>query len=561
MTTEFTSLNLRPELMQAIAELGYTVPTPIQAGMIPLMLTGVDVIGQAQTGTGKTAAFALPILHNFESNSRLPQALVLAPTRELALQVASAMIEYGKRMRVRVLAVYGGQPYAPQINSLKRGVDVIVGTPGRLNDLIERKVLDLSGIKTVVLDEADEMLNMGFIEEVEKILAMTPPERQTALFSATLPMRIRKLADGFMRDPQSVTVKQATLTLLATEQRYYLLHESDKLTAVMNLLEVEDPTSVLIFARTRAETGLLASELTQRGFPAEALNGDLEQNARERILGRFRDNQIKVLVATDVAARGLDIDDISHVINFQIPDDPEVYVHRIGRTGRAGKTGIAISLFTPREKRRIRDIENFTKQVLTLGKLPSADDIRARREQKVVDQMKVWLGRGRYQREREIVEQLVAEGNDLIEVAAAALKLARSGEKQRPVANVAEVVDKPSYKSGQSGRSSFSRTERGGGERTERAFSERHARAKGHQSHEDGMVRLKMGHGKLHGVRPNDVVGTIAFQADIPGSAIGKIRIEDNFTFVDVPEHFIEKVMVHNGNYRIGKHKIALERA
>jgi len=565
MTTEFTPLNLRPELMQAIIELGYAEPTPIQEGMIPLMLTGVDVIGQAQTGTGKTAAFALPILHNFEHN-RLPQALVLAPTRELALQVADAMNEYGKYMRVRILAVYGGQPYAPQINSLRRGVDIIVGTPGRLIDLMEREVLDLSAVKTVVLDEADEMLNMGFIEDVETILAATPEGRQTALFSATLPVRIRKLAERFMRDPQSVTVKRNTMTVAAIEQRYYFLHESDKLHAVMNLLEIEDATSALIFARTRAETSLLASELTQRGFPAEALNGDLEQNARERILGRFRENQIKVLVATDVAARGLDIDDISHVINYQLPDDPEVYVHRIGRTGRAGKTGIAISLFTPREKRRLRDIEAFTKQPLTLGKLPTADDIRARREQKVVDMMKVWLGRGRYQREREMIEQLVADGHELIEVAAAALKLARAGEKQRPVANVAEVVEKPAFRS----ERGFSRGERGErserGSRFERGFSnnrsERPAsRHKGRDSHEEGMIRLRMGKGKVHGVRPNDIVGTIAYQAEIPGSAIGKIRIEDTFSFVDVPEVLLDKVLLHNGNYRIGKHKFALERA
>ncbi|MFZ5881689.1 MAG: DEAD/DEAH box helicase [Chloroflexota bacterium] len=561
MTTEFTSLNLRPELTQAIAELGYTEPTPIQAGMIPLMLTGVDVIGQAQTGTGKTAAFALPILHQLESFSRQPHALVLAPTRELALQVASAMNEYGKHLRVRVLAVYGGQPYAPQINNLRRGVDVIVGTPGRLIDLMERDVLDLSGIKTIVLDEADEMLNMGFIEDVEKILAATPAERQTALFSATLPTRIRKLAERFMRDPQSINVKRETMTVAATEQRYYWVHESDKLHAVMNLLEIEDATSVLIFARTRAETSLLASELTQRGFPAEALNGDLEQNARERILARFRENQIKVLVATDVAARGLDIDDISHVINYQLPDDPEVYVHRIGRTGRAGKTGIAISLFTPREKRRLRDIEAFTKQPLTLGKLPTADDIRARREQKVIDMMKVWLGRGRYQREREMIEQLVADGHELIEVAAAALKLARAGEKQRPVANVAEAAERPAYPA----ERGFVRGERGS--RFERGFASGHAERGerssrgGRQSHEEGMTRLKMGKGKLHGVRPNDIVGTIAHHADIPGSAIGKIRIEDTFSFVDVPEVLVEKVILHNGNYRIGKHKFALEKA
>ena len=554
MTTEFTSLNLRPELVQTVTALGYTEPTPIQAALIPVMLTGADVIGQAQTGTGKTAAFALPILHNLQANQRHVQALVLAPTRELALQVSEALSQYGSELKVRVLAVYGGQPYSPQINQLKRGVDIVVGTPGRLLDLLERKVLNLGDVKTVVLDEADEMLNMGFIEDVEAILAATPAERQTALFSATLPPRIRHLADRFMHDPQAVTIKHTTLTVLATEQRYYLVNESDKLNAVMNLLEVENMTSVLIFARTRAETARLASELSQRGFPAEAIHGDLDQNARERTLGRFRQNQVKVLVATDVAARGLDIDDISHVINYQLPDDPEVYVHRIGRTGRAGKTGIAISLFTPREKRRLRDIESLTRQPLTRASLPTAEDIRHFREAQVVEQMKVWLGRGRYQREREMVEQLVAEGHAILEVAAAALKLARQSEKQRPVAAVAEVQEttrsfRPEREYTRGGKKEYS---------TRRDSS---AQRNSHSSHEAGMIRLKMGKGKIHGVRPNDVVGTIAYQADIPGSTIGKIRIEDQFTFVDVPEQFVDKVLLHNGNYRIGKHKFALERA
>ena len=554
MTTEFTSLNLRPELVQTVTALGYTEPTPIQADLIPVMLTGADVIGQAQTGTGKTAAFALPILHNLQPNQRYVQALVLAPTRELALQVAEALGQYGSELKVRVLAVYGGQPYSPQINQLKRGVDIVVGTPGRLLDLLERKVLNLGDVKTVVLDEADEMLNMGFIEDVEAILAATPAERQTALFSATLPPRIRHLADRFMHDPQAVTIKHTTLTVLATEQRYYLVNESDKLNAVMNLLEVENMTSVLIFARTRAETARLASELSQRGFPAEAIHGDLDQNARERTLGRFRQNQVKVLVATDVAARGLDIDDISHVINYQLPDDPEVYIHRIGRTGRAGKPGIAISLFTPREKRRLRDIESLTRQPLTRASLPTAEDIRHFREAQVVEQMKVWLGRGRYQREREMVEQLVAEGHPILEVAAAALKLARQSEKQRPVAAVAEVQEttrsfRPEREYTRGGKKEYS---------TRRVSS---AQRNSHSSHEAGMIRLKMGKGKIHGVRPNDVVGTIAYQADIPGSTIGKIRFEDQFTFVDVPEQFVDKVLLHNGNYRIGKHKFALERA
>jgi len=547
MTTDFTSLNLREELVQAVTALGYTEPTAIQAAMIPVMLTGADVIGQAQTGTGKTAAFALPILQNYKSN-RKPQALVLAPTRELALQVATAMLAYGRLLKANVLPVYGGQPYAPQISQLKRGVDIVVGTPGRIMDLMERKVLDLSDVKTVVLDEADEMLNMGFIESVEAILSATPIERQTALFSATLPARIRALAARFMRDPQAVSVKRATVTVQATEQRYYLVHESDKLNALTNLFEMEPITSALVFARTRAETTRLASELSLRGFPSEALNGDLEQNTRERILGRFRANTLKVLVATDVAARGLDIDDISHVINFQLPDDPEVYVHRIGRTGRAGKTGIAISFFTPRERRRLRDIEGFTKQKLTLAKLPTQEDIFKRREEQLMEQMKVWLARGRAKRERVIVEQLAAEGHDVLDIAAAALKLSRASEKQRPVANVSEVVESP-YQP------------------RERAFGRGRSQVRGRGdssgrvSHEAGMIRLKMSTGKYHGVRPNDVVGMIAYHADIPGNTIGKIRIEDMRTLVDIPEQFVEKVLAKNGDYRIGKHKFALERA
>jgi ATP-dependent RNA helicase DeaD len=558
MTTEFTSLNLRPELEQAIVELGYVTPTGIQEGMIPLMLTGVDVIGQAQTGTGKTAAFALPILHNY-IHQRLPQALVLAPTRELAVQVAAAMEQYGKHLKARVLAVYGGQPYGPQVNQLKRGVDIVVGTPGRIIDLLERKVLDLSMVKTVVLDEADEMLNMGFIEPVEEILSATPSIRQTALFSATMPVRIRSLADRFMRDPQSVTIKKATMTLSGTEQRYYLVHEGDKLAALTNLFEIEPITSALIFVRTRIETGQLAGQLSARGFPAEALNGDLEQNAREQILGRFRSGQIKVLVATDVAARGLDIDDISHVFNYQLPDDAEVYVHRIGRTGRAGKTGIAISLFSPREKRRLREIEHLTKQALTLAKLPTSADILQHRENQVLEQMKIWLGRGRFQRERELVARLVEEGHDAMEIAAAALKISRADEKQRPVANVTDVSVSESRSTPNRGdreRGEYGRGKpqsRDGGRRNDRGDA-----GNKRVSHEAGMVRLKLNKGKENGVRPNDIVGTIAHHADIPGSSIGKIRIEEKFTYVDVPEELVEKVLKHNGNYRIGKDKFTL---
>ncbi len=562
MTTDFTSLNLREELVQAITELGYSEPTPIQAAMIPIMLSGADVIGQAQTGTGKTAAFALPILQNFKPQ-RQPQALVLAPTRELALQVADSMTEYGKHLNVRVLAVYGGQPYGPQIGNLKRGVDIVVGTPGRLNDLLERKVLNLNEIKTVVLDEADEMLNMGFIEEVEKILGETPAQRQTALFSATLPKRIRDLANRFMRDPQSVNIKRETLTLASTEQRYYLVHEAEKTNALTRLFEVEPIKSALIFARTRAETATLANELVVRGIPAEAIHGDLDQNARERVLGRFRANQLKVLVATDVAARGLDIEDISHVFNYHLPDDAEVYVHRIGRTGRAGKTGVAITLVSPREKRRLREVEALTKQPIKKMEIPTPSDIVKHREGQVVETLKIWLGRGRFKRELEMVQELIEAGHDPLNIAAAAIKVARADEKQRPIAEISEVKDerrKPErgFERGNGSPRTARRETPGRGERSERGGS---SRRRGDGSHEEGMVRLKLNKGKMHGVRPNDIVGTIAFNANIPGYVIGKIRIEDKMTYVDVPEDMVEQVLKQNGNYRLGKEKFALTKA
>ncbi|MCQ3938269.1 MAG: RNA helicase [Chloroflexi bacterium] len=552
MTTDFSSLNLRDEITQAITELGYSEPTPIQAGMIPLMLTGVDVIGQAQTGTGKTAAFALPILNNFQ-RQRHPQALILAPTRELALQVADSMNEYGKYLNVRVLAVYGGQPYGPQINSLKRGVDIVVGTPGRLNDLLERNVLVLGEVRTVVLDEADEMLNMGFIEDVELILASTPETRQTALFSATMPPRIRALANRFMRDPQSVTVKRSTLTASAIEQRYYLVHENHKTNALTRLFEMEPIHSALIFTRTRAETSTLANELVVRGIPAEAISGDLDQQARERVLGRFRANQLKVLVATDVAARGLDIDDISHVFNYHLPDDAEVYVHRIGRTGRAGKTGVAITLLSPKEKRRLREVEALTKQPIAKMELPTPEEIAKHRETQVVEKLKVWLGRGRFKRELEMVQELIAAGHDPLNIAAAAIKISRGDEKQRPIAELAEVRDEPRTKGERGKRETFGRREGPG-------HSDRQ-RVKGSRAHEEGMVRLRINKGKLHNIRPSDIVGQIAFHANIPGYTIGKIRIEEKVSFVDVPEDVVNQVLKHSGNYRIGKDKFSVVKA
>ena len=545
-TTDFDRFNLRPELVQAVVALGYNEPTPIQAGIIPLMLAGHDVTGQAQTGTGKTAAFALPILNNLQHEQRLPQALVVAPTRELALQVSDMTADLGQFCEVKVLAVYGGTSYSQQLSELKRGVDIVVGTPGRLLDLIKRGRLDLSHVRTVVLDEADEMLSMGFIEDVEAILAATPPERQTALFSATLPAPIRRLAEKYMHDVQMISIEAEQMTVAATEQRYYLVNEKDKTAALTRLFEMEDITSALIFARTRARTGELTNELNMRGFPAEALNGDLSQDARERTLNRFRAGQVKVLVATDVAARGLDIDDISHVFNYDLPEDVEIYVHRIGRTGRAGRRGIAISLARPAERRHIRDIEHFTRQDMLEASIPSVEQIQNKRQDDLINKITMWLKRQRVKEERALVEMMVAGGVDPLELASVALKLARGEEKQRPIASLSPLSEK-----------SVRPERRPRGERSDRSRAASRGkprqRNEGEQSHEEGMVRLMMDIGKVDGIRPGDVVGAIAFHADIPGSSLGRIYIQNHRTMVDVPEAYVGKVLGKGAHYKIRK--------
>lgn len=564
MKSSFTDLNLHPLLLQSVTDLGYTEPTPIQSAIIPTMLTGRDVIGQAQTGTGKTAAFALPMLHNLLPDQRQVQGLVLTPTRELALQVANAIYEYGQHSQVRVLAVYGGQSYNRQITRLKKGIDIVIGTPGRLLDLIRQKVLDLSATRTVILDEADEMLSMGFIEDIQAILDETPTRRQTALFSATMPSEIRRLAGQYLNDPFSVTIQREQVTVAGIEQRYYLVNEEDKTAALTRLFEVEPITRALIFTRTRASSGDLANELTTRGFPAEVLNGDLAQDARERVLNRFRQAQIKVLVATDVAARGLDIDDISHVINYDLPEDEELYVHRVGRTARAGKTGIAISLLAPTEQWRLRRIEGFTKQTIARATLPSEKDIQDQRESRLLKQMQVWLERSRYQRERELVAQLIDAGHDAAEIAAAALKLARAEEKQRPIDPISEVRELRPRKGRGELRTSLRKGKRQNKPEWTQASrgnnnSEHESDSYGKFSHEEGMIRLTISKGRAHGVRPSDVVSTIAFHANIPGYTIGKIHIHDHHTLVDVPEQFLAQVLTNTGSYRINRQPFSIE--
>jgi ATP-dependent RNA helicase DeaD len=557
MTTDFTQLNLHPQLVQAVTERGYTAPMPIQSEIIPVMITGRDVIGQAKTGTGKTAAFALPILQNLDPARGRIQALVVVPTRELALQVAEAVADYGRFSKVRVASVYGGQSYGPQIHELQRGVDIVVGTPGRLIDLMDRKILVLSHLRTVVLDEADEMLSMGFIEDIEKILAETPDGRQTALFSATMPREIRSLADRYMHEPLVISIKSEQMTVDTIEQRYYLANQSDKLAVITRLFEIEEMSSVLIFARTRVGTGDLASELTTRGFPAEALNGDLSQDAREYTLNRFRQGKINVLVATDVAARGLDIDDISHVFNYDLPDDPEIYVHRIGRTGRAGKTGIAISLVCPFERRHLRQIEAFTHKQLTKASVPTEEEIKRHREDQLVGQVVMWLKRSRYKREREIVETLVGQGFDPLEIAAASLKLARADEKQRPIDPVREVMESRPVRPSRSRSSQYSRSARSG---SPQRGSER-VQSWGTTSHEPGMVRLSINLGKEQGIRPTDIVGAIASHTNIPGKSIGKIYIQEHRSMVDVPEELLAQVMGRAGDLTIRRFPVEMQRA
>jgi len=554
MTNEFSQFMLLPQLVEATVKLEYVTPTAIQSAVIPLMIEKNDVIGHAQTGSGKTAAFSLPILHNINSSKKHVQALIISPTRELAIQVSQVIGELGSTLGINTLAVYGGQPYYQQVSSLKRGVNVVVGTPGRLLDLIRKKVLLLDQVSTVIIDEADEMLSMGFIDDIEAILTETPSSRQTALFSATIPKRVRELADKFMTKPKHIEIKDKKRTVSTVEQRYYLINDVDRLAALTRLFEVEQITRALVFAKTKVSTNDLASELGTRGFPVEALNGDLNQRIREQVLNRFRKTENSILVATDVAARGLDIDDISHVINYDLPDDPESYIHRIGRTARAGKKGIAISLVTPREKWYIKRIEKFTRQNINLNTLPTDEEIQKNRESKLKEQLMVWLLRGRGKNEKQIVLELIEEGFDPIVIATAALKLSQSKDKFRPILPLSELVPE---------RSVHSKVRRAG----EMKFSKRikNKRSKGKasyrstSSHERGMVRLVIQAGKMQGIRPAEVVGSIASHARIPGNSIGAIHIEKQHTLIDIPKEYVKQTLAQTGKYKIRKHVIRFE--
>jgi ATP-dependent RNA helicase DeaD len=520
----FDALGLRPEVARALRDVGYETPTPIQAATIPVLLGGSDLLGQAQTGTGKTAAFALPLLSRLDLAQRDPQLLVLVPTRELAIQVAAAFQKYAAHLPgFHVLPVYGGQSYTPQLHALRRGTHVIVGTPGRVMDHLERGTLALEGIRCVVLDEADEMLAMGFIDAIDTILARTPRERQVALFSATLPAAIRQISQRHLRTPREITIRSRTTTAAGIHQRYWLVSGLHKLDALTRILEVETFDAMLVFVRTKQSTVELAERLVARGFAAAALNGDIQQAQRERTVAQLKAGAIDILVATDVAARGLDVERIGHVVNFDVPHDPESYVHRIGRTGRAGRSGQAILFVAPRERNMLRAIERATRQPIEAMNLPTLDDVNRRRIAQFKDRIAAALQRGVADSYRAVVEEFAREsGAGLLDVAAAIASLApgRSAlllgaEPPRPE-RAAEPAREPNA-----------------GSHRDAGSDRRGSHRKGSRFGPQQTYRLEVG--RAHGVQAGNLVGAIANEADLDGSQINGIEIQEDHSFVRLP--------------------------
>ena len=492
---DFASLGLREELLQTLREVGYETPTPIQAATIPPLLAGRDVVGLAQTGTGKTAAFALPVLDRLDLTQKKPQALVLAPTRELALQVCEAFEHYASGTPgVKVLPVYGGQSYGVQLSALRRGVHVVVGTPGRVIDHLNRGTLDLSELRFLVLDEADEMLNMGFAEDVDTILAETPETKNVALFSATMPAQIRRMSKQYLHDPLEITVKSKTTTSADTTQRYLIVSYPQKVEALTRILEVEDFDAMIVFVRTKNETETLAEKLRARGYSAMAINGDLGQAQRERTVGQLKSGKLDILVATDVAARGLDVDRISHVVNFDIPTDTESYVHRIGRTGRAGRKGDAISFVTPRERHLLRAIEKATRQPLTQMQMPTVEDINTRRLARFDAAITQALGSEDLGFYRDVVGHYVNEYDVPEADVAAALAVVAQGDSPFMLDQAQEPAPEPA------------------------------ARA-----------TYRIAVGKRQKIGPRQIVGALANEGGLKSKDFGHIDIRADHTLVELP--------------------------
>ena len=538
----FDDMNLSVPVMKALKDVGYESPSPIQAKTIPLILAGKDLVGQAQTGTGKTAAFALPLLSRIDLKKKIPQVLVLAPTRELAIQVAEAFQTYAKHIKgFHVLPIYGGQEYGTQLRPLKRGVHVVVGTPGRVMDHMRRGTLKLDALECLVLDEADEMLRMGFIDDVEWVLEQTPDSRQIALFSATMPSEIRKIAKKHLQDPEQVTIKNKTATVETINQRYWLVSGAHKLDALTRIMEAETTDGVIIFVRTRISTVELAEKLQARGYAAAALNGDLQQKQRERTITQLKSGKLDILIATDVAARGLDVERISHVINYDVPNETEAYIHRIGRTARAGRTGEAILFVTPREKHWLHRIEKATRQKIAMMELPSTDMINDKRVARFKQNITDALAREGLDFYQSLIEEYQQEHNiPATEIAAALAKLVQGKE---PL--LLKAI--PASRRERKGRDDRGRNETRGRDRSRGSedFKEgrRPPRDKGKQRRpEAGMETYRIEVGHDHEVQPGNIVGAIANEAGLDSKNIGRIDIHDDYSFIDLPEGMPKEV-------------------
>lgn len=531
----FKDLNLPEEVLRALDAVGYETPSPIQARSIPVLLEGRDLFGQAQTGTGKTAAFALPLLARIDLKRNVPQALVLAPTRELAIQVAEAFRRYATFMPgFHVLPIYGGQDYKGQLTQLKRGAHVVVGTPGRVIDHMKRGTLNLAGLRSLVLDEADEMLRMGFIDDVSWILEQTPPERQIALFSATLPDAIRQIADRHLRDPAHINVKVTTATAPNIEQRYWYVSGLHKLDALTRMLEVEDFDGVIVFVRTKTATAEIAEKLQARGYTATALNGDIPQRQREQTVENFKAGKLDILVATDVAARGLDVDRVSHVINYDVPYDTESYIHRIGRTGRAGRSGQAILFVAPREKRMLSLIERATRQKITEMQLPTMEAVNDKRVADFYQKITDTIMAGELDFFRGLIEGYQNEHSvPATEIAAA---LAKLGQKGQPLLLQPRAETRRAARDQHDEREPRKSRERETGSRDRGSADGRKRKQPDQGPPPEGMERFRVEIGHADGVKPGNIMGAIANEAGLEGQHIGRIQIFDNYSLVDLPE-------------------------
>ena len=534
----FAALGLDARIVEALTVLGYEEPTPIQQEAIRPLIDGRDLLGQAATGTGKTAAFALPILQRMLNEGRTagPIAVVLVPTRELAMQVAEAVHRYGKAMGVRVLPVYGGQPIGRQLHAMRAGVDVVVATPGRALDHLRRGSLVMGGVRIVVLDEADEMLDMGFAEDIEAVLKESPAERQTVLFSATMPPRIEAIAKRNQKNPVRIKIAKAAVKageVPKVRQQAYLLPRSSKLAALGRILDLESPAAAIVFCRTRTEVDELSETLSARGYKAEALHGGMNQVERDKVMRRVRSGDSELLIATDVAARGLDIDRLTHVINYDLPAAPEAYVHRIGRVGRAGREGVAITLVEPREHHALRSIERLTNHKIEIAKVPTAADLQARQLELTLASLREGLVADDNEHFRVVVDTL-SNDYDPIQIAMAAVKLYHE----------AVVGDEP--QEGEIEASPPPQPSKGKGPPRSRFASD--------------MARIFIGAGRDAGMRPQDLVGAIANEAGVPGAKIGAIQITDRFSIVEVPEEVAEQVIRTLGRSTLRGKKVPVKR-